>query len=254
MNLAVRLQEVQEQVINSCKKAGRNPDEVALIAVSKTHPYELISEAMRLGQLRFGESYIQEALPKIERFEEDRASEPAREEPVEWHFIGHLQTRKAREAAGRFALIHSVDSVRLAQALHKRMEQIAENCSLDSAPEPASVRQPILIQVNIGREEQKSGVLEEHLPALLEQALELPRLHLRGLMCIPPFDGPPEDARRYFSALRELRDGMELRFGKGILPELSMGMSQDFELAIAEGATLVRVGTSIFGRRNYAQQ
>lgn len=252
MDLAARLKQTQEQILNACRQAGRSPAEVSLIAVSKTHPYELIAEAACLGQFRFGESYIQEALPKLERLSSDPALSQACRASVEWHFIGHLQTRKAREAAGRFALIHSLDSERLAQALHKRMDQLAESADPAGADNPGEGRQAVLVQVNIGREEQKSGVLEAELPALIEQVLALPRLQLRGLMCIPPFDGPPENARRYFARLRELRDDMELRFGKGSLPVLSMGMSQDFEAAIAEGATLVRVGTNIFGQRNYA--
>lgn len=253
MDLAVRLKQIQERITNACKSSGRNSGDVTLIAVSKTHPYSLIAEAARLGQTRFGESYIQEALPKLDLMSGDASVDPAVRAGIQWHFIGHLQSRKAREAAGRFELIHSVDSLKVAQALHRRMEQLTESGELHKMPGCSDKKtQGVLIQVNIGHEDQKSGISASDLPALIEQIVGLSFLSLKGLMCIPPFEGPPENARRYFAELRELRDAMEIKFGKGSLPELSMGMSQDFETAISEGATLVRVGTGIFGQRNYA--
>ena len=261
MDMASRLARINRRIDSACTAAGRKRDEVTLIAVSKTHPLEAVLEAARLGQTRFGESYMQEALSKQTEFYATDSLDAAQKSALEWHYIGHMQSRKARDAAGRFALIHSLHSPRLAQALHKRMEQLAEGelsadlvntLAFSARADMANFAQPVLIQVNIGQEEQKSGIMEADLPALIELVLGLPRLRLNGLMCIPPFEGGPETARPYFARLRALRDEMEARFGKGSLPELSMGMSQDFELAIAEGATLVRVGTDIFGERNYA--
>ncbi len=251
MDLSERLARVNERICSAALAAGRSTADITLIAVSKTHPPEAVVEAANLGQTHFGESYIQEAVPKLETVSRAEGLDYTRKNNLVWHFIGHLQSRKAKEAAGKFNLIHTVDSPRLAQALHKQMERLSEN-GLAASP-AGKLRQNVLIQVNIGREEQKSGIMEAELPVMIEQILGLSRLSLKGLMCIPPFGAAPEAARPYFARLRALGEEMEKKFGKGLLPHLSMGMSQDFEIAIAEGATLVRVGTDIFGERAYPQ-
>ncbi len=212
---------------------GRSAGEVALVAVSKLHPAEDVAELALLGQRDFGENYVQEALEK--RKELEGLLPPELFASLRWHMIGHVQSRKAALVAGAFGLVHSVDSKKLASALDGRVPQ-------------GSV-QPVLIEVNVGAEAQKSGAgagsvleLAEHLVAAC------PRLSLQGLMCIPPVFDAGEGARPYFAELRGLRDELSERLGLP-LPTLSMGMSGDFEWAVAEGATLVRVGTDIFGPR-----
>lgn len=253
MDMASRLNQTKERINNAARSCGRNPAEITLIAVSKTHPLEAVIEAARLGQVHFGESYIQEAILKLEDLSTEKNLDAKQKDNLIWHFIGHLQSRKARDAAGRFDLIHTVDSYHLAQTLHKRMEQLLEATASDTSVNNLLKKQvqDVLVQVNIGQEEQKSGVSEADLPSLVEQVLGLPNLKLKGLMCIPPFGNEPEASQPYFAKLRMLRDDLENKFGKGTLPHLSMGMSQDFEFAIAEGATLIRVGTDIFGERVY---
>lgn len=216
---------VMDGVAQAARAAGRPADAVRLVAVSKFHPARAVAELAALGQRDFGENYVQEARSK---------QEALAGLPLRWHAIGALQTNKARDVAGRFDLIHSLDSERLADALARRL-----------TPE---ARQRVLIQVNIGSEPQKAGVEAQSLPALVEHVLTLPALHLCGLMCLPPCCGEGEAARPYFARLRELRDETQRRFGVE-LPHLSMGMSGDYRQAVAEGATLVRVGTDIFGPR-----
>ena len=247
MDLATRLTNIQERLTAAAQKSGRRAGEITLIAVSKTHPAEAVIAAACLGQKVFGESYVQEALLKIEQVK--MATQPFGDlkKALNWHFIGHLQSRKAKDVIGKFQLIHTVDSLKLAQALQNKLEQqvLAGDC-VDN------LTQEVLIQVNIASEPQKSGVSQVELPALVEQVIGMPRLKLKGLMCIPPFDRKPEDARPYFARLRQLRNELETSFastGTPCFPHLSMGMSQDFEIAIEEGATLVRVGTDIFGSR-----
>lgn len=223
------LASVRERMAAACARAGRRTDDVRLVAVSKFHPASDILAVATAGQRHFGESYAQEALAK-----QDELSG----QDILWHFIGGLQTKKAKQVAGRFALIHSLDSEKLARELFKRSKE-------------AQVLQPVLIEVNLG-EEQKSGVEEHDLIALAELTLSLKErglgLDLRGLMCLPPKFDSPEEARPAFAYLRELRDDLSGRLGAP-LPELSMGMTGDFEAAIEEGATIVRVGTCIFGPR-----
>lgn len=223
-----RLSRVRDQIKQAAKEAGRKSDEITLVAVSKFHPVEDIKVAFNLGQLAFGENYVQEALAKQKAFPE------LLEKGGTWHCIGHVQTNKSKDVAGRFALIHTVDSLKFAETLSRRLGE---------------KRQAILIEVNIGSENQKSGVSQENLPKLIEGILNLPRLELRGLMCLPPFFDDGEAARPFFARLREVRDEMVRRFSLP-LPELSMGMSGDFVQAIAEGATIVRIGTNIFGPRS----
>jgi pyridoxal phosphate enzyme (YggS family) len=202
---------VRERIALACARAGRDPASVTLVAVSKTQPVERLREAFEAGQRVFGENYAQELRAKADAL-------PG----AEWHFIGALQTNKARIVVGRAALIHTCDRLSLARELAKR-----------------AASQRVLLEVNIGREPQKSGALPEDVPALLDAVRALPTLRCEGLMCIPPAAGDP---RPHFRALRELAGKLGLR-------ELSMGMSADYETAIEEGATIVRVGTAIFGAR-----
>ena len=216
MGVAQGLTDVKARIAQACARAGRDPGAVRLVAVSKTKPVDLIREALDAGQTAFGENYAQELKEKAD----------ALGGGVEWHFVGALQTNKARMVVGRAALIHTCDRLALAQELSKRAKI-------------AGIVQPVLLEVNVGREPQKAGVLPEDAPALLAQVRALPALRCDGLRCIPPAAGDP---RPRFRTLRELA----LRLG---VPELSMGMSADYESAIEEGATLVRVGTAIFGTR-----
>jgi hypothetical protein len=224
--LAERTAGVREALAEAAKGAGRAPADVTLVAVSKLHPASDIRDLAGTGQTEFGENYVQEALSKQEELAGLN---------VNWHFIGGLQSNKAKYVAGKFALVHSVDSTKLAQALHKKA------ASLDTV-------QDILLQVNIAGETQKSGVPVDSLPELAEAVLGMEGLRLVGLMTMPPFFDDPERARPVFARLRELRDGLETRLGTK-LPHLSMGMTGDFVPAVQEGATLVRIGTRIFGTR-----
>lgn len=221
--LRERLESVLFRVRRAERNSGRPEGSVHLIAVSKLHSAEAIQEAYEAGQTAFGENYVQEALSKQETLRGCSG--------IEWHCIGHIQSRKIGDVAGRFHLIHTVDSVEFAEKLSRKM--------------PDNTVQPVLIQVNVGEEVQKSGVDRRHLHELAERIFLLSGVALQGLMCIPPHDGDP---RRFFAMLRLLRDDLERHLGME-LPHLSMGMSADFEQAIEEGATLVRVGTEIFGSR-----
>jgi len=217
---------MREELAQAAQRAGRDPGQVTLVAVSKFHPAGDIRALAEAGQVDFGENYVQEALAKREELA-DLA--------LRWHFIGGLQTNKARFVVGNFALVHSVDSLRLARALDGRASGLG-------------VVQDILIQVNVAGEEQKSGVDEAGLPELAEAVMGMPGLRLTGLMTMPPFFDDPERARPVFARLRRLRDGLEGRLGRP-LPHLSMGMTGDFAAAVEEGATMVRIGTRIFGAR-----
>ncbi|HZR07576.1 MAG TPA: YggS family pyridoxal phosphate-dependent enzyme [Myxococcales bacterium] len=215
MDVASGLASVRANIARACARAGRDPATVRLIAVSKTKPLSMLQEAAAAGQRIFGENYAQELREKAEAL-------PG----VEWHFIGALQTNKAKLVVGRAALIHTCDRLALAQELSKRAKA-------------AAMVQRVLLEVNVGREPQKAGVLPADAGRLLDQVRALPALSCEGLMCIPPAEGDP---RVHFRALRELASGLRVA-------ELSMGMSADYEVAIEEGATLVRVGTAIFGER-----
>jgi pyridoxal phosphate enzyme (YggS family) len=220
-----RLQEVRGRIADACAKVRRDPGSVRLVAVSKTVPAEVVAEAMSAGQSVFGENRVQEALQKME------ATGPG----AAWHLVGHLQKNKARLAAGVFELIHGVDDPELAGELDRR-----------AASRQAT--QPVLVQANLAGESTKSGAGEEGLMPLLEVVAALRHLDLRGLMIIPPPVVDPELSRPWFRRLRELRDRAASRLARP-LPELSMGMTDDFEVAIEEGATLVRIGRAIFGER-----
>ena len=206
-------------------KHGRNADEIRLVAVSKTNPPEAIREVFESGQRAFGESRVQEALPKLDALPPE----------IEWHFIGHLQTNKIRKVVGRFALFHGVDN----QNLALQMNRIAGELGVTAN---------VLLEVNVSGEESKFGFDPKTLSAALEVLLPLPFLRIQGLMTMAPYSDAPESARPFFAKLRELRDSLAVETGNP-LPELSMGMSGDFEQGIAEGATIVRVGSAIFGDR-----
>lgn len=221
-----RLALVRERIARACAKVGRDPAGVTLVAVSKFHPPEAVAALRACGQRIFGESYVQEALPKMEALAHA---------DIQWHFIGRLQKNKARFAVGRFALIHTVDSVELAQTLQKRALA-------------AGIVQPVLLQVNVDDEPQKAGVSETGAPELAEAVGGMANLDLRGLMVLPRALDDPQAARPAFAALRILRDALAERLGRA-WPVLSMGMSGDLEPAIEEGATHVRVGTDLFGPR-----
>jgi len=226
MTLAGRLAWVLKRIEGACRACGRDPSEVTLVAVSKLHDAAEVAALAACGQRVFGESYIQEALPKM-------AAAPA---GLTWHFIGHLQRNKVKLAVGRFALIHSLDNLELARVLQKKTGELGPT------------RQAVCLQVNVAGEAQKSGVSPEDLPALAEAVAAMPELTLSGLMVLPPVFDDPASARPAFARLRELRDGLARRLGLA-LPVLSMGMSGDLEAAVLEGATHVRVGTDLFGPR-----
>ena len=252
-----RFEGVAARLSAAARRAGRNPKGIRLVAVSKLHSAEAVAalaaywdenarRRSELGRPLFGENYIQEALEKQAAVAKILAHAAPNLTP-EWHFIGHLQSRKAKDTVGAFACIHSLDSLKLAQNLQKAWENSGRMRPL-GLHEPTPGPQTALIQVDLAGEEQKSGIAPEELERLLLTAAELSGLAVKGLMCLPPFSENPEETRVFFRRLRELRDTVSARTGLA-LPELSMGMSHDFEAAIEEGATLVRVGTDIFGPR-----
>jgi hypothetical protein len=222
------LEKIKARIEAAALRAGRDPQSVRLVAVSKKIAPPLIEEAMAWGQTLFGESYMQEAKEKISRL-------PA---AAQWHFIGHIQSKKARDAATLFDLVHTVDRLKLAQALDKHAGLAGRTLS-------------VLVQINVSGEAQKEGVAPAAAEALLAATGELPNLRLRGLMTMPPFMDNPEDVRPFFRTLRQLAEHFAAKgyFDRHDGFELSMGMSGDFEVAVEEGATLVRVGTAIFGPR-----
>jgi hypothetical protein len=220
--------QVRERIAAASRRSGRGPDEVKLVAISKTFPPECIRAAYEAGLRDFGENRVQEAAAK----------RPALADlSITWHLVGHLQTNKAKAARELFHWVHSVDSIRLAR-------------KLDQAPPSGGGRLPLLLEVNLGGEASKAGVGESEITQLAEQISQLATLEVRGLMVIPPFLDDPELVRPYFRRLRELAQETESKNIPNLsMQELSMGMSHDFEVAIEEGATIVRVGTAIFGAR-----
>lgn len=224
-----RINAITKRIHEAATAAGRDTSSVRLVAVSKTMPAERVQEAVANGITILGENYIQEARNKIEIL---------RDLPVSWHFIGHLQSNKAKYAIPLFDLIHSVDSLKLARELDKQARKHDKV-------------QDVLIQVNTGKEASKSGVYEEEALALVREAGQMDNLAVKGLMTLPPFFNAPEKVRPFFQSLRELRDKIRAESLPGIsMDELSMGMTGDFEAAIQEGATFVRIGTAIFGERS----
>ncbi|WP_296117935.1 YggS family pyridoxal phosphate-dependent enzyme [uncultured Eubacterium sp.] len=227
--LRENLQKVEENIEAACKRAGRDRSEVTLIAVGKTKPVEMLQEVYDTGIREFGENKVQEMMDKYEVLPKD----------IHWHMIGHLQRNKVKYLMGKAALIHSVDSLRLAEEISA--QSVKHNVTTD-----------ILIEVNIAGEESKFGTSKEEAIALVEDAAKLPNIHICGLMTIAPYVDDPEDNRKYFRGIRELSvDIKEKNIDNVDMCILSMGMSGDYEVAIEEGATMVRVGTGIFGARNY---
>ncbi|MFL6531151.1 MAG: YggS family pyridoxal phosphate-dependent enzyme [Chthoniobacterales bacterium] len=224
-DVAANLERVRAEIAAAAAKSGRSPDDVQLIAVSKKQDAEKVRAAFDAGQAIFGESRVQEARAKI----------PLLPSAVRWQFIGHLQKNKIRHALPLFELFHSIDSLDLAQ----QVERIAEE---------EGVRPRVLLEVNVAGEGSKIGFAPEKLREQMESLLGLVRLNIEGLMCIPPLAPEAENSRRYFVMLREFRDELEREFDVK-LPQLSIGMSNDYAVAIEEGATFVRVGTAIFGSR-----
>lgn len=247
--LTERFERLSARLAKATARSGRRPGAARLVAVSKTHGAEAVAELAAYwsgnGPL-FGESYMQEAREKMPAVAALLAAKGLA--APEWHFVGHVQSKKAKDLVGVFSLIHSLDSLKLAEAMQKAWQSRVRGAPVgldQDAPGP----QAVLVQVNVGREKQKSGVDPDDLEALLNAVAAMPELKLQGLMCLPPLQEIGEHSRPYFVMLRQLRDAMQARCGL-VLPELSMGMSDDFEAAVEEGATLVRVGTDIFGSRN----
>jgi PLP dependent protein len=225
VDLAANLDVVQRRIMAACERSGRAPDSIRLLAATKSHPPETVRAAAALGMRWFGENRVQEAKAKI----------PQCDGNLRWHLIGHLQTNKCRDAVELFEMIEAVDSLHLAEEINRRAEQSAK-------------RMPVLLEVNLAGEASKFGYPPQRLLAELNQLNLLPRLEIQGLMTIPSWSAEPERARSYFRQLRELKNQCEQALGVP-LSHLSMGMSSDFEVAIEEGATIIRVGTALFGAR-----
>jgi pyridoxal phosphate enzyme (YggS family) len=218
-----KIQEIEQRLARACEKAGRKREEVLLLGASKYANAEKIREAYQCGVRVFGESRAQDFLKKFEEL---------KDLPIDWHFIGNLQTNKVKYIIDKVSLIHSLDRPSLAEEIQKRAERLGKV-------------QDVLIEVNVGREETKGGVYEEDLEKLFEYCLSLKNLRVLGLMAIPPYKENPEEVRPYFVKLRKLKEKLEELY-KLKLPHLSMGMSGDFEVAVEEGATIVRIGSAVF--------
>lgn len=227
----IHLSRVRESIVETAIAAGREPGDIRLIAVSKTLPTECVAAAVQAGQRDFGENTVQDALTKISHFADKN---------LVWHFIGHLQSNKAKFIPGKFAWVHSIDSVNLAQRLSHKAQETGTTIGG-------------LIEINITRDSGKHGVLPEALSPLLDEVLgaQLPGLALRGLMTIGPYPASERELRAAFAAVRKLRDDSAQRYALSDFKQLSMGMSGDYAEAIKEGATMVRIGTAIFGERDY---
>lgn len=227
MTISDNLARINERIRTAAEQAGRDPAAVRLVAVSKTRPAADIVAAFQAGQTVFGENYIQELVPKLAEVQE----------AVQWHVIGHLQSNKVKYIAGRVTLIHSVDRISLAREIDRQWGNLGRSCE-------------VLLQVNISGESSKSGTSETEAFQLVRECALLPNIRVRGLMTMPPFFDDPDAARPYFAGLRRLAEAIDSERIAGVeMKELSMGMSGDFEAAIQEGATLVRIGTAIFGER-----
>jgi pyridoxal phosphate enzyme (YggS family) len=231
MSISANIASIQQRITDAVTRAGRKPHSIVLMAVTKTQPVELIREAYSAGLRVFGENRVQEFSGKAEALQDLQSAE--------WHMIGHLQTNKASKAVGLFTAIDSVDSVKLAEKLNEAARSL-------------NIKLAVLIEVNVGGEAAKTGIAQDspELENLLLAAPRLEALEFRGLMTVPPFTDDPEGARPYFRKLRELRDRIAARRLPAVaVDQLSMGMSHDFEVAIEEGSTCVRIGTAIFGER-----
>ena len=223
------LENVQEKIVNSCTKSNRNVDEVTLIAVSKTKPVELLQEAYDAGVRDFGENKVQEIMDKYDKLPSD----------IRWHMIGHLQRNKVKYIIDKVVMIHSVDSLRLAEEISKQAQK-------------HNLVMPILVELNIGDEDTKFGASSTDAISLVKEISALPNIQIKGLMTVAPFVSNPEENRHYFNAMKHLSvDIINENIDNVCMDILSMGMTGDYEVAIEEGATMVRVGTGIFGERNY---
>ncbi len=231
-DIKANLEDVRTNITNAALRAGRKPSDIKLIAVSKTKPVEDIREAVDCGIMTFGENRVQELTDKISYFD-------SLDIAPEWHLIGHLQTNKCKYIVGKTRLIHSVDSYRLADELNR--ESVKKSVITD-----------ILIEINIGNEESKFGVKPEGCEVLIREIAVLPNIRIMGLMCVAPFTENPESNRGFFRQMKNLSvDIASKNIDNVNMCELSMGMTGDYQIAIEEGATMVRVGTGIFGQRNY---
>jgi len=227
-DVAIQVEKIRTQLAAACQRCGREAGSVRLVAVSKKKPAQMIEQAHAAGQELFGESYVQEFVDKVE----------AVTSPVCWHFIGALQSNKVKYLRGKVAMIHSLDRLSLAREIDRQWGKLGAPIE-------------VLVQVNLAAEESKSGVGEAELPLLLEELARLPHLQVVGLMTLPPYCSDPEEVRPYFRRLKDLAAEIDAKSLPGIeMRELSMGMSHDFEVAIEEGATLIRVGSAIFGERD----
>lgn len=235
--LRERIARVRERIEAAAQRAGRSPQEITLVAVCKGHPPEAVVAAYHLGLRDFGENRVEEAEPKMARVQEMLATE-GRGTDIRWHMIGHIQSRKAKKVIGPYVLVHSVDRLKIA----RRLEHFAAE---------QDVMLPVLLEVNVSGEETKYGFLPQEVDGAVEEILHLPHLSIQGLMTMAPLVPDPEEVRWVFAALRELRDHLATRFPGVSWRHLSMGMTNDFEVAIEEGATLVRIGTAIFGPREH---
>jgi PLP dependent protein len=247
--IAGNLARLRERIELAASRAGRRADDITLIAVSKTHSARKIQELYEAGMRHFGENRVQERESKLAHLASLEAT---------WHMIGHVQKNKVARAVALFDSIDSVDSIALAEKLNRAKEEFSAEPANDldqkkMGSEPGRLatasRLRVLIEIKLDAEPAKSGAAEKELPRLVEAVLRMPHLDLRGLMGIPPYFDDPEETRPYFRRLRELRDALRTKMGGELLPALSMGMSNDFEIAIEEGATEVRVGTALFGER-----
>lgn len=234
--IAERLNEVREEIRQAAIRAGRMNTDVRLMAVTKGVSANRLVEAVQDGQFLFGENYVQEGCTKIEEVRRFLADDAVFSR-IEWHFIGHLQTNKAKSVAGRFHCLETLDSLELASGLNRRCEAVG-------------VRMNVLIQVNIGSDPGKSGISPANVQDFLQALQPFPNLFVRGFMTITPYSEDLNQVRLWYRALRHLRDRMQKEFNELQLTELSMGMSHDFPVAVEEGATIVRVGTAIFGARS----
>lgn len=229
--MAANIAAVRDQIAKAAQRVGRRPEEITLVAVSKTKPLELVKLAYELGITHFGENRVQDALPKISLFHHS---------DVHWHMIGHLQTNKAMKVIGQFDYIHSIDSLHLAEMLNRHIA---------SSNLAGGQRQPVLLQVNISGETSKEGIKPDTVISLTRQIATLEHIEILGLMTIAPQVDNPEKVRPVFQALRELRDRLQNELPECSWQHLSMGMTDDYQVAIEEGATIVRIGRAIFGER-----
>lgn len=233
INITDNLLHIRERMKSAGERVGREANEITLVAVSKTKPFDMVLDALAAGQLDFGENRFEDAMTKVEESAQRGLSQ------IRWHFIGTIQSRKTAQTVGPFTLVHSVDRIKIAKRLNQ--DAAAKNCSVS-----------VLLQANVSGEESKHGFAPDELLKTLPEIAELSHLQIQGLMTMAPFYSDPEQTRPVFQALRSLRDRLHKAYPMISWNHLSMGMTNDFEVAIEEGATIVRIGSAIFGERHYA--